>query len=831
MSSTQSSDAFWGRDWWNGSDLLVCRSSTKRLVARQRWKSSSAREDLELVAALLELLTGGDFAIAIAAAWEFHWHRELASPELRRRLLALLSSVLHQVRTCAALVFGQLGPAIESPEVTRDLLRLVKEDEHEEVRAAAAGSLGSIGSADPTVGDALFGALHDSSPLVRIFAIRGMGELCSEGCESEVIERLSSVMVHDSDGRVRATADELCVRLLDRISMEDELCEEQGESPTCGKPRIVVRWNGNDAAPAVDSRPDANPTPLVLWNDAPLDHAHIGLVLRRLRNLVRIGMRAPSSAEKWQQLVSENLLTLKELKEARFLTAEVDALDLAILEAEFEDRCGRYENAVRALEDTIPALMRDDADALLTQEIPTVNELPALRLKVWVWMTYAWVRYYRFGEYDAAKSRLESVATRIHAMRDSDNPWYGTLSRLEYYRGHCLRGMRSFKGAESCFTEAAALADKRREFRLAHGGKRAFECLWAVVTTARVQGAGLGWSLLQRGRLIEAKRHLRFAQNVLNTTGEEFTKLFNRSLLLIVDRRLTPTYDSNYRSTLDQLHECAWEYARLKDTTGQLRCFHELCLGFLDLCEFQEDMSCRQEAKDMLTRIASLRRQTQDKRWHLRYDLLCARHELTPLGEIPGRRAIVPPERLRELVQTIGRHLAKDPSNGKLLIMRGLLLWVEGEHRQACEKFLAASEHAGPSDPVLTREALLLRAWCIATEIVTEVENAVDVDLEVVQRRMDHLTNEGAVAYEEAGHNFGDLRLAGTENAYLQELTNRTERVTTYAKDGLAMLRRRFAMKDPQCQEVCGDSMQATAPETNLATNAKRPTAIRGIRT
>jgi hypothetical protein len=241
-------------------------------------------------------------------------------------------------------------------------------------------------------------------------------------------------------------------------------------------------------------------------------------------------------------------------------------------------------------------------------------------------------------------------------------------------------------------------------------------------------------------------------------------------------------------------------------------------------------MACRKEAKDVLIQIADLRCQTQDRRWHFRYDLLCARYELTPLGEIPGRTTVVPRERFRELVQIISRHLTRDPANSKLLIMYGLLLWVAGEHSHACETFSAASAHAGPSDPVLTREALLLRAWCIATEIVTEVENAVDVDLEIVQRRLDHLTTEGAVAYEEAGHNFGDSRLAETENAYLQELRKRTERVTACAKTGLSMLRRRFAIKDPECNEVCGEPMQSPGRETDRPVTGKHSAGIRGIR-
>lgn len=808
--------------------LSIVEKAALRSEAMERTGSG---EDSALVAALLRLITSADFEVAIAAAWEFHWHPELASPELQDRLLTMLSSHDHKIRTCAALVFGQLGSAVESQQVTTELLRLATKDEQEEVRAAVLRSLGSIGSTEPIVKDGLFRALQDNSPLVRLFAIRGIGELCSESCEAEVIERLSSLMVHDSDKRVRATADEVCARLIHQISEEEELCHDPEELPAHGADESVASGIGSAVAPVAESKPQTRQRLLLLWNDTSVDHSYVELILRRLRNLVRIGTRTPSSAEKWQQLVSANLLALKEWKEARILSSEVDTLDLAILEAEFEDRCGRSKNAVRVLEDAIPDLLGGYMDRWLERVTPTTNELPLLRLRIWVSMTYAWVRYYRFGEYDEGKARLESVGKCIRAFRDHENPWYGTRSRLEYYRGHCLRGMRDFKGAESCFTEAAALADERREFRLAHGGKRAFECAWAMVTTARVQGAGLGWSLLQRGRLSEAKRHLLFAQNVLNTTGEEFTKLFNRSLLLIVDRRMTATCEPYYRTALGKLYECAWEYARLKDTIGQLRCLHELCLGFLDLCEFQKDDACRQEAKTALAQIASLRHQTQDRRWQLRYDLLRARYELTPLGEIPSRDTVVPRETFRELVQTITRHLAMDPSNGKLLIMYGLLLWVEGEHGQACEKFSDASEHAGPSDLVLMREALLLRAWCIATEIATEVQNVADRDLRIVQKRLDHLTTEGALAYEEAGHNFGDLRLAETENAYLQELTKRAERVSAYANDGLSMLRRRFAMKDPECSEACAEPMSEPGCETDRAVTGQRPASIRGIRT
>ena len=87
------------------------------------------------------------------------------------------------------------------------------------------------------------------------------------------------------------------------------------------------------------------------------------------------------------------------------------------------------------------------------------------------------------------------------------------------------------------------------------------------------------------------------------------------------------------------------------------------------------------------------------------------------------------------------------------------------------------------------------------------------------------------MAFEEACHNFGDLRLAETENAYLQELTKRTERVSACANDGLSMLRRRFAVKDPQCKEAYGESTQAAGYEADQAVTGQRPASIRGIRT
>lgn len=658
---------------------------------------------------LIQLLTHEDLEVAIAAAWEIG---QLGPGYIRSTHATALATLLrdsrNRVRNYAALVFNYLGPAAVNTDVAGQLVRLL-EDPFADVRAAAAQALSRV---SPDKVQVLMDRLRkDESALVRRSAAQALGNLDPVSERPEVLKLLRRSAKYDPDSTVRIAACDS----IDWLNQKQarplaEVCSLAGEAGCL---------HGDQA-------------PVVAVQEKPMGpNEDLRVALGELEALVRAGLPLKAPQRPWHLLVAEKIAHLRALQETGAFFSEDQSLLLASLESEYYDRRGHYRKAAATAARGL-GLASESPEVWLERKITTGLARPVLKQRLWLFFTYVWSAFYRIGMFTTAAKLLEKAHERMTMARKErpDDPWHGTESCWQYYYAHTWRGQREFDKSEYHFMVSTQHALERLRQKASPEGRFLFERHWASVAGARIQGCGLGWILLQKGRLTDAFRSLLGAQIQLENFGDEFLRLLNDSLLNGTSLRRASPADESHAVAIQRLLGNAEEYCRLDDYGGAMRCWQEVCRASLDAAEFFEDEKAAEaaaqqratalrQAKEVLARMKSYLEplEKEDLRWRIRFDLLQARLAMTPIGLHP---AIKPPQPgLRENLQTIEAHLNERHNHGDLLVMAGLLHWHFGHFAKAQSNFAEVQEMAAQSDEVLFLEAQLLSAWCAASTIYT----------------------------------------------------------------------------------------------------------------
>ena len=332
--------------------------------------------------------------------------------------------------------------------------------------------------------------------------------------------------------------------------------------------------------------------------------------LETLRKMVRIGLYADSDLKTWALTLETEIEKIEKL--ARPSNGSPSSLNqtaqiqFVCLKAEFLDLAGRYDHAEIVLDRHVSTGYRQ-----FRERIKNIQGSPPepsskvedydrwLRQIVWLHMQYAWVKYFRAGEFKEAILYLNQLEAFIQDELCVRWPSYGTLSRLFYYIGHCQRSLRCFKESVKYFLKSQDAAERRflqkqenyKNLYPDETEQRRMQRLnihrrFAVLCTAKGLGSGLAWNAIHQGRLTRAQELCASASTLLLGTGQEPIKAFVKSNRLIALRRASAASTEDAGKAMTGLANLMRKYRSIDDPIGELRCGAEFIRGYTDFLEF-----------------------------------------------------------------------------------------------------------------------------------------------------------------------------------------------------------------------------------------------------
>ncbi len=465
--------------------------------------------------------------------------------------------------------------------------------------------------------------------------------------------------------------------------------------------------------------------------------------LKTLRLLVRNGLPLGDDTDSPSLLQDETQRVLSRLEPKRTQFSRLESLLYESLVAEYHAMFGRIEDAVHALEpqpgkgnaaELFIALDKSAEKGAPTLPQEYLADQKLLRQAIWLLMNYIFFRFYEKNSFERGLrhlDQLEIVVSR-HLASDGYTP-HGTLSRLYYYRSHCLRGLRRFQEVEHdllCSQEHANLRLKIKLESLAPGTKDGSKTQqigldaklksehrdFAVICTARILGFGFGWTELNRGRLTRAKRLLLSADTLLLPTGHQAMKQLVKFLLATIARRLTATGSDEYKREMRALEKQLRIYQQMKSLVGQLRAVQELARGYLDWVDFLtwspksgDSKTERNEVLEKARKFTSDFKELSshaDPHWKCRHrfmDVRLACH----LDEARNK--------VNEKLNDLGRLIQRSQREFELEyhVLRGYALNRIGDWTFALDPLQTALKKI-ENDPLLEAEVRLLLAECFA---------------------------------------------------------------------------------------------------------------------
>ena len=317
--------------------------------------------------------------------------------------------------------------------------------------------------------------------------------------------------------------------------------------------------------------------------------------LRDLRSLVRIGSALSGNkrdvdgfvqhSAKIHQLHDQLLTSIK----GKGLN-EIHQLRLIHLTAEVDYNYGNPESAAaRLIEDPrVIQLLHLLEKASETGNLPRIfSDSDALHKKrIWVLMATAFYGCYVRGQAEEALVTLAKIEGIIKSWKAP-----GTKSRLFFFMAHCHRALRSFSKAEQYFLDSQFEARKRVKREVACSKPpedKERERLFSIDCTARIM-AGLGWTLIQQGRLSRARQILYSSITLFEAAGHESLRFSTRYLIAMTERRLYDPVEQReqWDRAMGELEICLADYIAARDRRGIRRCAQEVARSYIDFAEYK----------------------------------------------------------------------------------------------------------------------------------------------------------------------------------------------------------------------------------------------------